>query len=176
MPWKNKNKKKLFKGKFLQVEEWTVEDKEQKIHNFEIVQKPDSIFILPITKDDEIIYLKQYSAANEEYVNHLVAGYIEENEKPVEAAERELKEETGYEAKEIKKVGKVNRSKWITGKYYFFIAKDLTKESTQNLDSSEDITVKKTSLKEFKKMLKESNIQSLGSLACAYKAIEKIES
>ena len=64
------------------------------------------------------------------------------NEDPMEAAIRELKEETGYEAKEVIEIGRVESNPAIMSNHtYTYLALDSEKSSEQNLDGTEDIEI-----------------------------------
>src|SRR5215210_224506 len=62
----------------------------------EVVEHNASVGIIPITNNDEIVLIKQYRHAVNEYLIEIPAGKMENEENPIEAAKRELEEETGY--------------------------------------------------------------------------------
>ena len=69
-------------------------------------------------------------------------GMADLNEDPMEAAIRELKEETGYEAKEVIEIGRVESNPAIMSNHtYTYLALDSEKSSEQNLDGTEDIEI-----------------------------------
>lgn len=74
------------------------------IDDFFVHIKPEVALILPITTNKEIVFVRQYRHAIEEFFLELPAGSFDPNQESAEiAAKRELEEETGYTAKEIKK-------------------------------------------------------------------------
>jgi len=68
----------------------------------EVVTHPGSVVVLPVLPDGRILLIQQYRYAARQYLWELVAGRIDEGETPREAAERELREETGYRAKRFR--------------------------------------------------------------------------
>jgi len=64
----------------------------------EIVEHNASVGIIPIINEEEIILVKQYRHAVKDYLIEIPAGKIENKESPIEAAKRELEEETGFTA------------------------------------------------------------------------------
>lgn len=61
-------------------------------------EKADAVMIVPITKDDEFVILKQFRPAINDYIYEFPAGLVDEGEEIVESAKRELFEETGLRA------------------------------------------------------------------------------
>jgi ADP-ribose pyrophosphatase len=64
----------------------------------ELITHPGSVVVLPVLPDGRILLIQQYRHAAKQYLWELVAGRIDAGETPLQAAERELIEETGYRA------------------------------------------------------------------------------
>jgi ADP-ribose pyrophosphatase len=65
--------------------------------DFEVLYGPDTVAVLALTKDDEVILVREFRPGPEEVVLELPGGLVDEGQTPAEAAHRELLEETGYE-------------------------------------------------------------------------------
>ena len=65
----------------------------------------DSVGILALTVEQEIILVRQFRPAIGETVIELPSGQIDENESPEQAVVRELQEETGYVCDSISYLG-----------------------------------------------------------------------
>jgi len=84
---------------------------------------PDSVGILPITDDGRFVFVRQYRPTLERETIELPAGMVGPDESPYEAAERELKEETGMGASRWLALGSCtlmpsrfsNRLSWYVG-------------------------------------------------------------
>jgi len=89
--------------------------------------------------DNKIIMTKQYRIPVKKFSYEFVGGYIEDNEKPEDAAKREFLEETGYSCDNVEKIGEikagVNKSN-TTG--YIFIASGFEKKE-KHLDKLENL-------------------------------------
>jgi len=78
--------------------------------NWAFVHRPNSngaAIIVALTPDNEIILVEQYRSSFDKNVIELPAGLIgdqDKYEKPIEAAQRELLEETGYKALDMKEL------------------------------------------------------------------------
>jgi len=70
----------------------------------EIVEHHGSVVVLPVLSDGRVLLVRQYRYAAEDFLWELVAGHIDRHEKPVAAARRELKEETGYQARRYERL------------------------------------------------------------------------
>src|SRR5262245_55403664 len=70
----------------------------------EIIEHPGAVAILAITEDQQIILVRQFRYAVDSPLLEIPAGTREPNESPVETAARELIEETGYRAANIREL------------------------------------------------------------------------
>lgn len=132
------NAKRVFKGVVFDVYQWEQEGYDGKIKTFERLKRYDTAVIIPITQDGKIIIANQEQPGKKPFIG-LVGGRLDEGEEPLEAARRELLEETGYEAKEWELLDAVQPVSKIDWTVYTFIAKDCHKIAEQNLDGAEKI-------------------------------------
>lgn len=65
----------------------------------------DYTVIVPVTEDRQVLLVRQYRPAVEQFTLELPAGMVDANEEPEFAARRELLEETGYQAGHIQHLG-----------------------------------------------------------------------
>jgi len=99
-PWKTKARQTVLDdGPWLAVEHHTVALPDGRlIPDWPWVITPDYINVVAVTKDGRFICFRQVKYGIEGVTLAVVGGYIKEGEVPLEAAKRELLEETGYEA------------------------------------------------------------------------------
>lgn len=93
------NAQKVFKGKLFDIYQWKQELFDGKKVTFEKLKRPDTVNVIPITSNGEIVISEQEQPGTDPFIGCL-GGRIDEGEEPLEAAKRELLEETGMEASE----------------------------------------------------------------------------
>src|SRR5215471_13994658 len=69
-----------------------------------IVHHKGSAVMMPVDERGRILLVKQYRLPARQYLWELPAGRVDEGESVLKAAKRELAEETGYRAKNWKKI------------------------------------------------------------------------
>ena len=149
-------KKKLFKGKNFDVSSYEFSISGKKVQHEIIEQNPVSS-ILAI-ENNKIIMVKQFRYPHKEALE-IPAGIINKNETPLNCAKRELLEETGYSATELKYLTRYYPLLGYDSMYIdCFIATKFKKVSEQKLDDNELITVEKIPIKKVISMIKSGKI------------------
>ena len=99
-PWKTLSRQTILDlGKFLAVENHTVELPDGRvISDWPWIITPDYVNVAAITVAGEFLCFRQTKYAVDGISLAPVGGYLEPGEEPLAAAQRELLEETGYEA------------------------------------------------------------------------------
>ncbi|MGC8730528.1 MAG: NUDIX hydrolase [Candidatus Micrarchaeia archaeon] len=146
----------------------------KKKATFYTVIERDFVTVLPII-GDKVLIEKQYRPALSKYIYELPAGHIERGESPRAAAKRELEEETGYSSSSLSFLAAVYMLPGQTKqKCYIFVAKNLSKKSSQKLDKDEIISVKEIKYKSLQNMIKSGKIlDGKTVLAVAYNELLK---
>jgi ADP-ribose pyrophosphatase len=149
---------RIYEGKIINLRIDTVELPEKKYSKREIVEHPGGVGIVPVTEDNCVVLVKQYRKAINRIILEIPAGKLEVNEEPRETAIRELKEETGYEADELKYLLEFYTSPGFSNeKIYLFLASGL-KEGLQELDDGEYCEIEKYDIEELFKMIHRGEI------------------
>ena len=121
--------------------------------------------ILPITDQNTVILTIQPRVFTKTTVGiSLPAGYVEKNEKHIEAARRELLEETGYESKNLIEVAEFYQDDGIGGALNKgFVALNCKKVAIQQLDESEFINYFECTIDELLELYERKYILDGGS-------------
>lgn len=156
--YKKISRKIGYQGKRVKVEEIEYLNKDEKVIYREHVNAGPASVILPITEDGKIIMIQEPRTPIGKVILALPAGMIEPGEPAEEAAIRELEEETGYLANEIKFMLEYYPAVGYSDeKISIYLATDL-KKTKQHLDDTEDIKVVELSIEEVEEMLDKNEL------------------
>ncbi len=130
----------------------------------EIVLHPGAVAILAVTAQEEIILVRQYRYALARELYEIPAGKLKEGEDPLESAQRELSEETGYRASSWQLlVSSFSTPGFTNERIDIYLAEDLTEEAAHP-DEDEIITAEKVPLAEVLRMIQNGEIRDSKSL------------
>jgi len=127
----------------------------------DIVNHPGSVAILPLLDEDTVVLVEQHRTAARKTLLEIPAGTMNIDENPMECARRELLEETGFEAKTMRKIIACYPSPgYSSEKMHFYIATGLTLKK-QNLEEDENITVKMMKLIKIREKIAKGEIEDM---------------
>jgi len=145
------------------------------IEPYYIVELPNWANIVVVTADEKIVLVRQYRYPVDQTTFELPGGVIDKGEEPMQAAIREMQEETGYHAAEVEFLCKLAPNPAINDNTaYFYLAKNAVPGEKKNFDAFEDIDVVLFSKTEFLQLLRENKIQHGVQLGPIYEALIKL--
>jgi len=96
---------------------------------YEIIHHVGAVVIVPVTKNNEILFVEQFRKPPNKNILELPAGCIDPDEKPEVTAQRELREETGMRAEHIERMTGFYASPGFCDEYIdLFVAKNLVED------------------------------------------------
>lgn len=123
-------KNKLFRV----VEEVATDASGFEINRF-IVRHPGSAVMMAVDEKNRVLLVKQFRLPAERYLWELPAGRLDPGESPLRAAKRELREETGYQARKWIKLASFWASPgYIDEKMNIFLAQELTEGKQEPME------------------------------------------
>ncbi len=140
------------------------------IDDFFVILRPEIALILPITNNQEIVFVRQYRHGAGEILLELPAGGFDATHESAEtAAIRELKEETGYTAEKATKLATLyDNPVKDDNKIHLFMAENVSKSGEQNLDITEEIEVVLIPVESVLEKITQGEISVSGSIAALF--------
>ena len=129
----------VFKGRIADIVHKVISVNEGGLE-YEIVQRSPIVVIVPIVDSGEFIIIKQYRAAIDREIWEFPAGTIEDKECILDAARRELKEETGYYALKVEFVGFFYAAPHFSDEKTFICLATKLSQGETNLQEKEHIS------------------------------------
>ena len=130
-----------FEGAFLRLYLDRVRSADGHIGTREYLRHPGAVMIVPLLSDGRVVLERQFRYPLKRTVIEFPAGKIDPDESPLECAQRELLEETGYRAGRWSYLGGLhNAIAYSDEKIEMFLAEDLVYESA-TLDAGETLEV-----------------------------------
>ncbi|MCX7736122.1 MAG: NUDIX hydrolase [Candidatus Kapabacteria bacterium] len=132
-----------------------------KTGDFVVLDSPRWVNIIPITKNKEVVLVSQYRHGIDEITLEVPGGLVDPNEEPLDAAERECFEETGYKSfdRAILLGENFPNPAFLNNVCYSYVWFDCELKGEQKLDGNEDIDVSLVSLKEIPRMILNKEIK-----------------
>ena len=173
MRWQLLTSKYLIKNKWLTVRKDHVRmPSGAEMDDYYVLEYPDWINVIAITEDGMFVLERQYRHGTQTIDYELCAGTIENGELPIDAAMRELLEETGYEGgKWVLYCESCPNPAAMTTTNYTFLAKGVRFSGERHLEKTEDIQIFLMTYDELKDLVNKGKIRQGQMLAPLWKYI-----
>lgn len=138
---------KVFQGKIFDVYQWQQELFDGSHATFEMLRRPDTVNVLAV-KDGKLVLIKQQQPGSAEFYGIPGGRHDNPRETELEAAKREMLEETGMTFKNWRLIWATQpfgKMEWFV---YLFLATDFESQTVQKLDAGEKISVELMALDE----------------------------
>jgi ADP-ribose pyrophosphatase len=162
------NARYVYRGRLLRLQVATVELPNGREIKREVVEHPGAVAIIPLLDRNSILLTRQYRMAAGRHLVEIPAGTLEPGESPVSCAKRELMEETGHAAGNIRKIFSCYLAPgYSTEKIHFFLASNLTPGRARQAED-EAITIIEMGLRQGLRAIEKGDIQDAKTICALY--------
>ena len=160
-PWKTVRSEagpdlKLFQARF----DYLQNPRNAAVERMIILSGNDSTNIIPVLPDGRLLFVRQFRFGIKAETTELPGGIVDDGEDSRQAAERELREETGYSSQDWTYLGKVPSNPVFMDSYiHHWIAKDIQLTHHRDMDDGEWTEPLLLSPEEVKKQLQNGGFQ-----------------
>lgn len=174
--WERLSSEKLFESPYfslradaLRLPDGVVKDP------YYVIERKDAVFIFPLTKDGDVVLVRQYRPAIERMELCIPAGLVEGGEEPIVAARRELREETGHGGGEWAEVISLASSPGLKNNWaHVFLARGVEETSPLDPDEFERLEVVKIPVGELKELVYSGGVPSSSGVAAIMVCMERL--
>lgn len=157
---------KLFRARFDHIQN----PRNQAIERMVILEGADSVNAVPVTPEQEIIFVRQYRVGIGKETLELPGGLVDPGEDLRSAIMRELAEETGYTSTTWTPLGRVASNPVFMDNYiHHWAAHDVTWHNPQRLDDGEAIVLERYPVQEAERMLQAGKFLHPHTISCLYR-------
>lgn len=156
-PWQIIEQKQVFKKYSRQINRIDYKMPDGSVTDYYIISQPPAAATVAITKDNKVILVRQFRPGPNKILAELPGGFIDKNEDPLKAAQREFLEETGY-AGDFEYVTQCYTDAYSTFTRYCYIAKNCTKIQEPQNSTDEQVEVALMTINEFKTHLRSGQL------------------
>lgn len=155
---------RVYQGQLVGLRVDTVELPGGRRTQREIVEHGECVAIVAL-EGEEVLLLRQYRKAVEEALLEIPAGGLEPEEEPLQCAQRELQEETGYSAGRMERIGGFYTSPGYTTEFmHLYLATDLRPAPTAPA-ADESLEVLRVPLSQIPELIASGQIRDAKSIA-----------
>jgi len=128
-------------------------------HPFYRIDAGDWVNIIPLTPSGEVVMIRQFRHGSGDFTIETPGGMVDPGETPAEAAARELLEETGYRAAEIRALGGVNPNPALFGNtLHAFVGLGAERVAEVRNESTEETHVELVAPGDLTRLVKEGTV------------------
>ena len=162
---KVRSSKRVYQGRLIDLRVDQVETPNGLEAIREVIEHPGAVAVVPIDEHGQVILVQQYRHAAGKVMLEIPAGTLKVGEDPLEAVRRELREETGFEARHIVRIGGLHTAPSFSTEYiHLYLATDLTPGPTAP-DADEVIELRRMPLAEALGLIRTGSIDDSKSVS-----------
>lgn len=165
MPFELIKSESLLKGRAFAIRRDWLKTPDGRETKYDIIEHGGSVILVPVDADGNLLFVRQYRHAAGQDLLELPAGTLEAGEDPAVCAAREIREETGFAAGKLEKIGEFYLAPGYSTEFMIvYLARDLAYDPLE-ADADEFLTLEKIPVQQALEMAERGEIPDAKSLA-----------
>jgi ADP-ribose pyrophosphatase len=141
--------------------DWNENPRNKKIFQAVILEASDWVNVVALTPQNRIVTVRQFRFGIRKQSLEIPAGLMDPGETPIQAAQRELEEETGYTTREWKSLGwSFPNPAFLNNRAHHFLALDAQRTQSPHLEDGEDIETREMTLAEIRQAIESETMRN----------------
>ena len=155
----------LLKGRAFAIRRDWMKTPDGRETKYDIIEHGGSVVIVPLDAEGNLVFVRQYRHAAGHDLLELPAGTLDEGEQPEACAAREIREETGFAADKLVKLGEFYLAPGYSTEFMVvYLATELRHDPLE-ADADEFLSVEKIPVQQALEMAEKGEIPDAKSLA-----------
>lgn len=168
MPFELLHSETLLKGRAFAIRRDWMKTPDGRETKFDIIEHGGSVVIVPLDSDGRLLFVRQYRHATGRDLLELPAGTLNEGEDPDVCAAREIREETGFAAGRLERLGEFFLAPGYSTEFMVvYLATDL-KHDPLEADADEFLSVERIPIGRALEMARRGEMPDAKSLAALF--------
>lgn len=165
MPFEFIKSETLLKGRAFAIRRDWLKTPDGRETKYDIIEHTGSVVLIPLDTEGNLLFVRQYRHAARADLLELPAGTLDEGEDPLVCAKREVREETGYAAGRLEKLGEFYLAPGYSTEFMVvYLATELTYDPLQ-ADADEFLSLERIPVKKALEMCEGGEVPDAKSLA-----------
>ncbi len=166
--WKPTHVEALFEHRLFRLERHRLAAGEESRESL-VLRAPDWVNVIPLLPGDDVLLVRQWRFGVQAPTLEIPGGMVDPGESPLQAAARELLEETGHRAAEWHLLGEVEPNPaFLSNRCTTFLATGLERVSPPLGDGEEEITLEQAPLERIADLIAGGDIRHALVIAAFY--------
>jgi ADP-ribose pyrophosphatase len=145
--------------------DWLKNPRNGKVLQALVLEAPDWVNMVALTEEGRIVAVRQFRFGVRAFSLEIPAGLVDPGETPLQAARRELEEETGYTTGEWVSMGwSYANPAFLTNRVHHFLARNARRTGEPHPEEGEDLACAELTFDEVRRAVRDGSMRNAMTL------------